>query len=60
MKVGDLVKHRSAWTAIAPVGVIVRFRNGYVCVAWSHRPHLPISEHAEDLEVISEKLYLFS
>ncbi len=55
MKVGDLVTHRSAWTAIEPVGVIVSFRNGYVCVAWSHSLFKVISEHAEDLEIISKK-----
>ena len=56
MKVGDLVKRRSFWGDHKPLGMIVRFRNGYVCVAWLRQcvtgDIAIISEHREDLEVL--------
>ena len=56
MKVGDLVKPRSPWGDHRPIGVVVKFHNGYVYVAWAQKDETitVLAEHREDLKVTSE------
>ena len=53
MKVGDLVKPRSPWGDHRPIGVVVKFHNGYVYVAWAQKDE---TITVEDKEKPEEKM----